>query len=245
MSSPAEPVHGHTRDLDRELIIFKQECKAERLSEELIRVCPLTLSQRWAIPITLKIKDQVLRVNAFIDSGSDLNCLRKEIVPPRYWDKCSEKAYAVNGAPLQIPHMVWNVHVCRNRVCQNFYFVLLRDLEHDCLLGTTFLSALEKFRIFNDERIGMKASIKETKVFFPSSLLGSRRSERLSWRPKQFNGLKMWKNPSFFTSAPNSRNPSKDQRSSRQDRFFFSLVPNQFWSRHKWSLELPYRSGFF
>lgn len=180
MSSPAEPVHGHTRDLDRELIIFKQECKAERLSEELIRVCPLTLSQRWAIPITLKMKDQVLRVNAFIDSGSDLNCLRKEIVPPRYWDKCSEKAYAVNGAPLQIPHMVWNVHVCRNRVCQNFYFVLLRDLEHDCLLGTTFLSALEKFRIFNDERIGMKASIKETKVFFPSSLLGSRRSERLS-----------------------------------------------------------------
>lgn len=167
MSSPAEPVHGHTRDRHRELIIFKQECKAERLSEELIRVSPHTLSQRWAIPITLKIKDQVHLVNAFIDGGSDLHCPLQEISPPRYWDKCEEKAYAVNGAPLQIPHMVWNVHVCRNRLCKNLHFVLLRDNEHDYLLGTTFLSALEKFRIFNDERIGMKASIKETKVFFP------------------------------------------------------------------------------
>lgn len=79
----------------------------ERLSEELIRVSPHTLSQR-----PLKMKDQI-------------NGLGLSLTPVLIWDKCSEKAYAVNGAPLQIPHMVWNVHVCRNRVCQNFHLVLL------------------------------------------------------------------------------------------------------------------------
>jgi len=151
VSSPAEPVHGHTRDLDRELIIFKQECNAERLSEELIRVSPHTLSQRWAIPITLKMKDQVHLFGQCFHWLRFWSELSAEIHFPSR-DKCSEKAYAVNGAPLQIPHMVWNVHVCRNRVCPNLHFVLLRDNEHDCLLGTTFLSALEKFRILNDEK---------------------------------------------------------------------------------------------
>lgn len=98
VSSPAEPVHGHTRDLDRELIIFKQECKAERLSEELIRVSPHTLSQRWAIPITLKMKDQV---HLF---GQCFHWLR-------FWSELSADGTNVKKKPMQ-----WMEHLYRSLI---------------------------------------------------------------------------------------------------------------------------------
>lgn len=50
-----------------------------------------------------------------------------------------------------------------------------------------------------------------------------------------------------FVFHISSKLPKSKQGSKKFETrpFFFSLVPNQFWSRHKWSLELPYRSGFF
>ena len=107
---------------------------------------PIPLRQQWVISITIKIRGMEFpRATALLDSGSDLNCIRKDLVPVNLWRKSGEQAKSAGGQRLDVSLQVQKVHVCYQRLCLLFDFFLLDNLDYDLLLGTPFLSTISPF----------------------------------------------------------------------------------------------------
>lgn len=130
-------------DLRRQLRLTKAEARKVQTILKSHEHEPIPLRQQWVISITIKIRGMEFpRATALLDSGFDLNCIRKDLVPVHFRRKSGEQA---GGQRLDVSLQVQKVHVCYQRLCLLFHFVLLENLDYDLLLGTPFLSTICPF----------------------------------------------------------------------------------------------------
>ena len=97
--------------------------------------------QRWYIKITLKINlDFQSTFIALIDSGADLNCIQEGLIPTVYFVKTSQRLSTTRNDPLKIQYKIPQGHICKDGICIKTSFLLVKNISHQIILGTPFLT---------------------------------------------------------------------------------------------------------
>ena len=97
-----------------------------------------------------KWNDYAFDVITLIDSGGDLNCIKKWLILSKYFEKSTEKLNFANGSKLQIKYELNNVHVCQNNVCFYIPSVLVKNMTDKVILGIPFIFMLYPFTAEED-----------------------------------------------------------------------------------------------
>ena len=120
--------------------------------------------QRWYTKMTLKIDpDYQSTFIALIDSGADLNCIQKGLIPTVYFVKTSQKLSTASNVPLKVQYKIPQGHICKNGICIKTSFLLVKNISHQIVLGTHFLIQLYIFHI--DSR-GLQTTYKDQQILF-------------------------------------------------------------------------------
>ena len=120
--------------------------------------------QRWYTKITLKINpDYQSTFIALIDSEADLNCIREGLIPTVYFVKTSQRLSMASNVPLKVQYKIQHGHICKNGICIKTSFLLVKNISHQIVLGTSFLTQLYHFHI--DSR-GLQTTYKDQQILF-------------------------------------------------------------------------------
>ena len=120
--------------------------------------------QKWYTEITLVInKEFSLTEVALIDSGANMNCIQKGLIPLKYYKKSSERLIQANGEKLIINYKIPNVHICNDGICFETVFVLIKNLSSKVILRNPFMALLYPF-LMTDE--GIKTNVLGKDILF-------------------------------------------------------------------------------
>ena len=92
-----------------------------------------------------------------------MNCIQEGLIPLKYYEKSSERLTQANGEKLIvfkkkkrkkekliINYKIPNVHICKDGVCFETVFVLIKDLSSKIILGNSFMALLYLFLTTNE-----------------------------------------------------------------------------------------------
>ena len=106
--------------------------------------------QRWYTKITLKINhDYQSTFIALVDSGADLNCVQEGLIPTVYFIKTSQRLSTAISDQLKVQYKIPQWHICKNGICIKTSLLLVKNISHQIVLGTHFLTQLYPFSIYN------------------------------------------------------------------------------------------------
>ncbi|KAK3200257.1 hypothetical protein Dsin_023672 [Dipteronia sinensis] len=106
---------------------------------------------KWYIEIDIRIsQDYNLIVNALVDTGADLNCIREALVPTKYLEKTTESLFGANRQQLEIQYKLANAKVCNQGICYTTDFVMVKTLSQNVILDLPFLQLISPFKVTSD-----------------------------------------------------------------------------------------------
>lgn len=98
--------------------------------------------QKWYALVTLKIYDFKITLKALIDTGADQNCIQEGLIPTKYFEKTIDGLRGANNNGLKNNYKSSKVHVCNHEICFVNFFLLVKDLGQELILGTSFITQL-------------------------------------------------------------------------------------------------------
>ena len=120
--------------------------------------------QRWYTKITLNVDpDYQLTFIALIDSEADLNCIQEGLILTVYFVKTSQRLSTIGNVPLKVQYKIPQGHICKNGICIKTSFLLVKNISHQIVFGTPFLTQLYPFHI--DSR-GLQTTYKDQQILF-------------------------------------------------------------------------------
>ena len=75
-----------------------------------------------------------------MDSGGDLNCIQEGLIPMTYFVKTSQRLSTASNVPLKVQYKIPKGHICKNGICIKTSFLLVKNISHQIVLGTPFLT---------------------------------------------------------------------------------------------------------
>ena len=90
----------------------------------------------------LKIYDFKITLKALIDIGADQNCIQEGLIPTKYFEKTIDGLRGANNNGLKNNYKSSKVHVCNHEICFVNFFLLVKDLGQELILGTSFITQL-------------------------------------------------------------------------------------------------------
>ena len=120
--------------------------------------------QRWYTKNTFKINpDFQSTFIALIDSEADLNCIQEGLILIVYFVKTSQRLSTASNVPLKVQYKIPQGHICKNGICMKTSFLLIKNISHQIVLRTHFLTQLYPFHI--DSR-GLQTTYKDQQILF-------------------------------------------------------------------------------
>ncbi|KAK3204832.1 hypothetical protein Dsin_018878, partial [Dipteronia sinensis] len=121
--------------------------------------------QKWYIEIDIRIaQDYNLIVNALVDTGADLNCMREALVPTKYLEKTTESLFGANKQQLDIKYKLANAKVCNQDICYTTDFVMVKTISQNVILGLPFLHLISPFKVTSE---GIVTEYLNKDILFP------------------------------------------------------------------------------
>ena len=145
-----EEIKSYTQNIDFRLINLEKQ--KDNLSNEefetFVHSMNIVQKQRWYTKITLKINpDYKESFIALIDSGADLNCIQEGLIPTVYFVKTAQRLSTASNDPLKVQYKIPEGHICKKGICIKTSFLLVKNISHQIVLGTPFLTQLYPFQI--------------------------------------------------------------------------------------------------
>ena len=100
---------------------------------------------------------------ALIESGANLNCIHERLIPTVYFVKTSQRLSTASNDPLKVQYKIPQGHICKNSICIKTSFLLIKNISHQIVLGTPFLTQLYPFRIDSQ---GLKTKYNNQDILF-------------------------------------------------------------------------------
>ncbi|GAV71240.1 hypothetical protein CFOL_v3_14734 [Cephalotus follicularis] len=107
----------------------------QEISTKIIHLKEKITYQKWHINITIQDSFK-LQITAPTDSGEQMNCIQKGLIPTKYFDKTKQRLSTVND---EVKFKVTAVHICNKGICIKQSFILVKDLDIGIILGQPFL----------------------------------------------------------------------------------------------------------
>ena len=132
--------------------------------ETFVHSMTIVQKQRWYTKINLKIKPNYnTTLIALIDSGADLNCIQEGLIPIVYFVKTSQRLSTASNDPLKVQYKIPQGHICKNGICIKTSFLLVKNISHQIVLGTPFLTQLYPFHIDSQ---GLRTKYNNQEILF-------------------------------------------------------------------------------
>ena len=145
----------------------QKEVLTSETNEELetfVHSMTIVQKQRWYTKITLKINpDYQASFIALIDSGADLNCIQEGLIPNVYFVKTSQRLSTASNDLLKVQYKIPQGHICKKSICIKTSFLLVKNISHQIVLGTPFLTQLYPFQIDSQ---GLKTKYNNQEILF-------------------------------------------------------------------------------
>ena len=163
-----EEMKSHTQNIDLRLInLEKQKDLSNDTNEEFetfVHSMNIVQKQRWYTKVTLKINPNYQGTYiALIDSGADLNCIQEGLIPTVYFVKTSQRLSTASNDPLKVQYKIPQGHICKKGICIKTSFLLVKNISHQIVLGTPFLTQLYPFQIDSQ---GLRTKYNNQKILF-------------------------------------------------------------------------------
>lgn len=71
-------------------------------------------------------------------SGVDLNCIREELIPSKYYHKTIHSLRNSSRQKMGISYKLPRAYIFKDKVCIHKTFVLVKDISNDIILGVPF-----------------------------------------------------------------------------------------------------------
>ena len=72
------------------------------------------------------------------------------MIPPKYFEKSTERLVSANDTQMKIKYELNNAHVCHNNVCFKIPYVLVKNMTDKVILDLPFINALYPFFVEHD-----------------------------------------------------------------------------------------------
>ena len=93
------------------------------------------LPPKWFTKVKIVVShDYYFTVIAMINSGVDMNCIQKRLIPSKYFEKSTERLVFTNGTQMKIKYELNNTHVCHGNVCFKIPSVLVKNMTDKVIL---------------------------------------------------------------------------------------------------------------
>jgi hypothetical protein len=179
LSIECDSIKEEIRDLKRRVQILEsqekhEESEDESQEDEVVGSIERYFKQKWYTKILYKFQDGFnFKYNTLLDSGADVNCIRQDIIPSRYFQKSSHRIHSAEGNRLEVNYKIPEVYICFEDVHIKTTFLLVENLKQNVILGTPFLSLIRPF-VVTEEGIQFQIKGKEVNISFSSKLERSR-----------------------------------------------------------------------
>ncbi|RDY06063.1 hypothetical protein CR513_10017, partial [Mucuna pruriens] len=120
----------------KEKINEEEKDKIEHQGNPYISILSLITTHKWNTKITLILGSEKFTMIALIDSGADINCIQEGLIPTKYYEKTLEGVTSANGSRMHIQYKLPNAKICKNQICFNTAFVLVKNINTPMILGT-------------------------------------------------------------------------------------------------------------
>ncbi|GAV79132.1 hypothetical protein CFOL_v3_22597, partial [Cephalotus follicularis] len=101
---------------------------------------------------------------ALIDSGAQLNCIQKELIPTKFFEKTEPKLSIVNGENLRVRFKISDVHMFNGGIYIKQSFILVKDnLDIGIILAQPFLEIIKPFKVKTE---GITTKLFQRKILF-------------------------------------------------------------------------------
>ena len=119
--------------------------------------------QKWFSIVTLAVEDFSTNTVALIDSGADVNCIKRGIILTKYCEKTNEGLSSANGVPLTISYKLNKGYIKNSGYCFKNTFLIVDNMTSDLILGTPFLTQIYPFYV---NEIGLHTKIMGKTISF-------------------------------------------------------------------------------
>ena len=132
--------------------------------DNFVNTMTIVENQRWYNKITLKIKpDYQSSFIALIKSGTNLNCKREGLIPTVYFIKTIQRLSTTSNVPVKVQYKIPKGNICKDGICIKTSFLLVKNISHQIVLGTPFLTQLYPFKI---DSKGLQTYYKNQPILF-------------------------------------------------------------------------------
>jgi hypothetical protein len=100
-----------------------------------------------------------------LDSGADSNCIKKGLIPTKYYENTTEGLSQASGTSLNIEFRLPNAHVCRDGIYIQTTFVLVKNITNKVILENPFIALLYPIREISEK--GLTTEILDQEIIFP------------------------------------------------------------------------------
>ena len=247
-----EEIKSSTQNIDFRLTNLEnqKEVLSNETNEEFetfVHSMTIVQKQRWYTKIILKIKPNYQATFvALIDSGVDLICIQEGLIPPVYFVKTSQRLSTGSNDPLKVQYKIPQGHICKNGICIKTSFLLVKNISHQIVLGTPFLTQLYPFQM---DKQGLKAKFNNQEILF-EFIRGIEVKEinqvqdfisLLQQKQKQVKFLKKEIQDNLKSQQIQDRIKQIQQQIENN---LCSSIPNAFWNRKQHMVSLPYEIFF-
>ena len=246
-----------TQNIDTKLTNLEnqKEVLTSETNEELetfVHSMTIVQKQRWYTKITLRINsDYQSTFITLIDSGVDLNCIQEGLIPIVYFVKTSQRLSTTSNDPLKVQYKIPQGHICKNGICIKTSFLLVKNISHQIVLGTPFLTQLYHFSMDSQ---GLKTKYNNQNILF--EFIKGIEVKQIN-QVEDFINLIQQKQQhvKFFKKEIQYKKTEENLKSKQiQDRIkqiqqqiennLCSSIPNAFWNRKQHMVSLPYEKYY-
>ena len=216
--------------------------------ETFVHSMTIVQKQRWYTKVTLKINPNYQGTFiALIDSGADLNCIQEGLIPTVYFVKTSQRLSTASNDPLKVQYKIPQGHICKKGICIKTSFLLVKNISHQIVLGTPFLTQLYPFQIdsqglrtkYNDQEILFEfikgIEIKEINQVQDFISLIQQKQKQVKFLKKEIQYKRTEENLQSEHIQERIKNIQKQIEEN-----LCSSIPNAFWNRKQHMVSLPY-----
>ena len=252
-----EEIKTYTQNIDFRLINLEKQ--KDNLSNEtneefetFVHSMNIVQKQRWYTKITLKINpDYKESFIALIDSGADLNCIQEGLIPTVYFVKTTQRLSTASNDPLKVQYKIPEGHICKKGICIKTSFLLVKNISHQIVLGTPFLTQLYPFQIDSQ---GLRTKYKDQEILF-EFIKGIENKEInqvqdfISLVQQKQNQVKFLKKEIQYEKTKENLDSKQIQERIKHiqqqiENNLCSSIPNAFWNRKQHMVSLPYETDF-
>jgi len=230
--------------------------EAEIPTQQFLQTISKITFQKWFSIVTLAVEDFSTNTVALIDSGADVNCIKRGITPTKYCEKTNEGLSSANGTPLTISYKLNKGYIKNDNYCFKNTFLIVDNIISDLILGTPFLTQIYPFYI---NESGLHTKIMGKTISF-NFLTAAKQKEIAHLQSssifKQINTIQikqkliasLQEEVSYLRIEEQLQNPNIQKKILDFKQIIKTKIcadlPNAFWERKQHIITLPYEKGF-